>query len=105
MATERSDFSQAHVPDPRTKASVTEITAEIIGQPKPTLATIGKRASRGNYNYYTFIRTKAGVTETTVKIIGQPKPTLATIGKRASRGNYNSCILILLRPMEFSIKF
>ena len=62
MATERSDFSQAHVPDPRTKASVTEITAEIIGQ---------------------------------------PKPTLATIGKRASRGNYNSCILIILRRMEF----
>ena len=49
MATERSDFSQAHIPDTRTKASATEITAEIIGQPKPTLATIGKRASRGNH--------------------------------------------------------
>ena len=47
MATERSDFSQAHVPETRTKASVSEITAEIIGQPRPTLATIGKRASRG----------------------------------------------------------
>ena len=50
MATERSDFSQAHVPETRTKASVSEITAEIIGQPRPTLATIGKRASRGMVN-------------------------------------------------------
>ena len=46
MATERSDFSQTHVQEARVKTSITEITAEIIGVPKPTLATIGKRASK-----------------------------------------------------------
>ena len=50
MATERSDYSQTHFTEVRNKASVTDITAEIIGQPKPTLATIGKRASRGEFH-------------------------------------------------------
>ena len=54
MATERSDYSQTHFTEVRNKASVTDITAEIIGQPKPTLATIGKRASRGENHYLDF---------------------------------------------------
>lgn len=47
MVTDRSDFSQTQAADTRTTLELTEITSEIIGPPKPTLATIGKRASRG----------------------------------------------------------
>ncbi|KAL3872189.1 hypothetical protein ACJMK2_040132 [Sinanodonta woodiana] len=46
MVTEPSEYSQPNVPDQVSRANVSEITAEIIGQPKPTLATLGKRASR-----------------------------------------------------------
>ncbi|KAL4233067.1 Protein unc-80 [Mactra antiquata] len=45
MVTDRSDFSQNQTAN-RAKIEMNEITAEIIGQPKPTLATIGKRASK-----------------------------------------------------------
>ncbi|XP_052242651.1 protein unc-80 homolog isoform X2 [Dreissena polymorpha] len=45
MVTDRSEFS--HTLENRARAEVNEITTEIIGPPKPTLATIGKRASRG----------------------------------------------------------
>ena len=47
MVTDRSDFSQAQTTN-RARVEVSEITTEIIGPPKPTLATIGKRASKGN---------------------------------------------------------
>lgn len=47
MVTDRSDFSQNQPAETRTAQEMSEITTEIIGPPKPTLATIGKRASRG----------------------------------------------------------
>ncbi|XP_052808844.1 protein unc-80-like isoform X2 [Mya arenaria] len=46
MVTDRSDFSHNPGAEIRTAKEVSDITTEIIGPPKPTLATIGKRASR-----------------------------------------------------------
>ncbi|KAL5011899.1 hypothetical protein ScPMuIL_010450 [Solemya velum] len=44
FATDRSDFSQTHVPDPRL-ASMTDINPETIDTTKPTFVNVGKRAS------------------------------------------------------------
>jgi hypothetical protein len=46
MVTDRSDFSQTQTTN-RARVEMSEITTEIIGPPRPTLATIGKRASKG----------------------------------------------------------
>jgi len=49
MVTDRSDFSHTPGVEARSAKEVTEITTEIIGPTKPTLATIGKRASRSKF--------------------------------------------------------
>ncbi|XP_071097692.1 protein unc-80 homolog [Haliotis cracherodii] len=76
FATDHSDYSHTH-PDHRPRTSITEITAEILGHPKPNLAGVGKRASRGTIFSQSSTTSSAPLRQTTVvSSDGNDSPTV-----------------------------